>query len=283
MGKLITIDSPLSAFRGLVSVPSTSFCKSLCAAAFGLVSLTLPTLAAEVRAVAKYTLTLGGTQIATANVSLDDTGDSYSMAVDAKISGLAQLVANGTARMQSTGSSNGSSLRSQKFDITTHASGEDFSVAITYASGGVASFVVTPPIVNNINRVAIERKHLTAANDMAASFVLKGGTLDKSLCDRKLQIFTGVERFNLSMRYTKDDVATSKRTGYQGPLVLCSVKYTPISGHYTTSEVTTYLAASERILIWYAPLAAPGYFIPYRAIISTEAGDLSVVLTDLQQ
>ena len=264
-------------------MPSTLFSISLHAAALALLLSPLPALADEVRAIARYSVNLGGTKIATANVSLDDTGATYSMALDAKITGMAQLVANGTARLESTGDSTSSGLRSEKFDIATRASGEDFTVAITYVQGGVASFIVNPPIVNNIDRVAIERKQLTAANDMAAAFVLKGGKLDRSLCDRKLQIFTGVERFNLSMRYAKNDVATSKRTGYQGPLVLCSVKYTPISGHYTTAEITTYLAASERILIWYAPLRAPGYFIPYRAIISTEAGDLSVVLTELEQ
>ncbi len=243
----------------------------------------LASLAAEVRAIAHYAVTLGGTHIAVAKISLDDTGQSYTMVLDAKISGLAQLVANGSARLQSTGSSTPAALRAEKFNLLTRASGEDFTVAITYAKGGVESFIVTPPIINNIDRVAIERKHLTAANDMAAAFVLKGGTLDASLCDRKLQIFTGVERFNLAMRYAKDDVATSKRTGYQGPVVVCSVRYTPVSGHYTTSDVTTYLTQSERILIWYAPLAASGYFIPYRALVTTEAGDISIVLTELEQ
>jgi hypothetical protein len=118
---------------------------------------------------------------------------------------------------------------------------------------------------------------------MLAAFVLKGNALDSGLCDRSMQIFTGVERFNLKMRYTRDDVATSRRTGYQGPLVLCSVKYTPVSGHYTTSEITTYLAGSDRILIWFAPLRAPGYYIPYRAILSTASGDLSIVLNELEQ
>lgn len=250
----------------------------------GLVALTpVAATADDLRAVARYAITLGGTQIATANVSLSDAEGSYSLALDAKISGLAQLVANGTARLESTGTSNGTGLKSQKFDMLTRASGDAFTVAVTYANGGVASFIVDPPIINNIDRVAIERKQLTNANDMAAPFVIKGGKLDASLCDRQMPIFTGVERFNLTLRYAKDDVATSKRTGYQGPVVVCSMKYTPISGHYSTSEMTAYLSQSNRILIWYAPLKTPGYFIPYRALITTEAGDLSVVLTELEQ
>ncbi len=251
---------------------------------FGLGLSTLPATAAPLKAVAEYTVTIGGTQVANVEVTLDDDGSKYSLTGNARITGLARLVASGSARLQSSGASTGSGLRSQRFDLLTRASGEDFTVAITYAAGDVSTFKVNPPIINNIDRVAIERKQLVGnINDMAAAFVLKGGKLDASLCDRQLQIFTGVERFNLKLSYAKDDVATSKRTGYQGPVVLCAVRYSPISGHYTSSEVTRDLVEKERILVWYAPLAAPGYFIPYRALVTTESGDISVVLTTLTQ
>lgn len=251
---------------------------------FGLGLLATPATAAPLKALAEYTVTMGGTQVANVEVSLDDDGSSYSLNGNARITGLARLVASGTARLQSAGASTSSGLRSQRFNLLTRASGEDFTVAITYASGNVDTFKVDPPIVNNIDRVAIERKQLVGnINDMAAAFVLKGDKLDAGICDRQMQIFTGVERFNLKLSYAKGDEATSKRTGYQGPVVLCNVRYTPVSGHYTNSEVTQDLVSKERILIWYAPLSTPGYFIPYRALVTTESGDLSVVLTSLTQ
>lgn len=250
----------------------------------GLGLLAVPAAAAPLNATAEYTVTMGGTQVANVTVSLDDDGSTYSLNGNAKITGLARLVASGTARLQSSGASTSSGLRAQRFALLTRASGEDFTVAITYASGNVDTFKVDPPIINNIDRVPIERKQLVGnMNDMAAAFVLKGDKLDGSLCDRQMQIFTGVERFNLKLSYAKGDEATSKRTGYQGPVVLCNVRYTPVSGHYTSSEVTQDLVNRERILIWYAPLATPGYFIPYRALVTTESGDLSVVLTSLTQ
>jgi hypothetical protein len=264
-------------------VLSAGFRQTLRFAALGLALLALPVAAAGIKARAEYMVTMGGTHVANARINLTDDGSAYSLVLDAKITGLAQLVASGSAKATSTGSSVDKGLRSQKFDLLTRAGGEDFTSAITYAGGTVDTFKVAPPIVNNIDRVAIERKHLASANDMLAPFVLKGAALDNQLCSRQMPIFTGVERFNLSMKYVKDDVATSKRTGYQGPLVLCSVHYTPISGHYTNNEITTYLAQNERILIWFAPLKTPGYFIPYRALVTTEAGDLSVVLTELSE
>lgn len=239
--------------------------------------------AAEIAARATYAISLGGTHVANVDIRLNDGGSSYAMALDARISGLASIVASGTARAQSAGRSTGTGLVSEKFDLLTRAQGEDFTVAIEYASKDVTAFVVTPPILNNLDRVALERRHLRGVNDMLAAFVLKGGRLDSGLCNRKLQIFTGIERFNVSMSFAKDEVATSKRTGYQGPVVLCSLRYTPVSGHYTTSELTNYLKDSNRILVWFAPLETPGYFIPYRALLATSAGDLSIVLTRLTQ
>lgn len=258
--------------------------KPLGALLIGLGLMATPAAASALNAVAEYTVTMGGTQVANVTVNLDDDGSSYSLSGNAKITGLARLVASGTARLQSAGASTSSGLRSQRFNLLTRASGEDFTVTITYASGSVDTFKVDPPIINNIDRVPIERKQLVGnMNDMAAAFVLKGDKLDAGLCDRQMQIFTGVERFNLKLSYAKGDEATSKRTGYQGPVVLCNVRYTPVSGHYTSSEVTQDLVSKERILIWYAPLNTPGYFIPYRALVTTESGDLSVVLTSLTQ
>lgn len=246
-------------------------------------SLLVPAHAEPVTAIADYMISLGNTNIATVTIGLRDDGKRYQLEADARITGLASLVASGSGKIESQGASSGNALTSESFDLLTSSGGEDFKVAVTYAGKDVESFVVNPPLINNIDRVAIERKDLRGVNDMIASFVLKGGKLDKSLCSRKMQIFTGVERFNIALQFTKADEATSKKTGYQGPVILCNIRYTPISGHFTTSEVTNFLKDSDRILIWYAPLTTPGYFIPYRLLLTTSMGDLSMVLTRLRQ
>ncbi|MEO5806547.1 DUF3108 domain-containing protein [Devosia sp.] len=238
--------------------------------------------AADVDATAKYVVTLGGLNVANISVELKDDGQKFGLDLKANVAGLANMVASGSATVSASGRSTSSTLRPEEFDLMTHANGEDFSVDVSYAGGDVSAFKVDPPLVDNYNRVPIERRHLTDVTDMLSSFVFKGGKLDKTLCQHKMQIFTGVERFNIGLTYTSADEATSPRTGYQGPVILCNIKYTPVSGHFTTSEMTTYLADSDRILIWYAPLGETGYFIPYRLLLTTSVGDLSMVLTQMQ-
>lgn len=233
--------------------------------------------AAPVEAKASYVMTVGGINVAMMHVALSDTGSAYELDATANVAGLGTLVASGTARVTSKGSSSGSSLRSNSFGIETKANGERFKVDVGFSGQNVASFKVDPP-VDEYDRVPIERRHLNGVADFLASFVIKGGKLDKSLCERRMPVFTGVERFNLTMSFAGNDEATSPRTGYQGPVVLCSVKYQPVSGHYSNNEMTTYLAEQSRILVWYAPLGDTGYFIPYRALLGTSMGDLSMVL-----
>ena len=254
------------------------------AAAFTLLALsaTLPALGQEVDATARYVVTLGGINIATLDVDLLDSGSQYSLDLSAKVAGLGTLVASGTADASASGSSTNNRLVAQDFKLSTRANGEDFAIDVSFANQAVSAFKVEPPILDNYDRIPIERSHLTGVGDFLSAFVFKGGSFDKSLCNRKMNIFTGVERFNIAMSYAGDDEATSPRTGYQGPVVLCTVDYNPVSGHFTTSEITNYLADSDRIIMWYAPLGETGYFIPYRVLLGTNMGDLSMVLTGMR-
>ena len=175
-----------------------------------------------------------------------------------------------------------SGLTARDFSLTTRARGEQFAVDVTYASGDATGFKVEPPQQSDYGRVALERKHLNGVTDPLASFILKADALSPDLCNRKLKIFTGMERYDLAMSFGAQQEATSQRTGYQGPVVLCRVKYIPVSGHYEHSEITDYLASSDKILVWYAPLANSGYYIPHRVLLGTAAGDLSMVMTNLR-
>lgn len=245
-------------------------------------ALAHPVAAADVQATASYIMTLGGINIATMSVDLKDNGSRYALDLSANVAGLGTLVASGTAKASSSGNSSGTTLQADKFDLETRANGETFTVDVAFAGRDVSAFKVNPPIVDTYDRVPLERVQLTGVGDFLSAFVLKGTGLDKSLCQRQAKIFTGVERFNIAMRYAGEDQATSPRTGYQGPVVLCTVDYDPISGHFASSDITNYLADSDRIIIWYAPLAATGYFIPYRVLLGTNMGDLSMVLTSVR-
>ena len=243
-------------------------------------SLAAPSvLAAPVDARVSYVVTVGGINVALVDIDLNDDGQRYALDLSASVTGLGSVVARGTARSSASGISTGPALQSENFTIETVANGETFAVDVGFSNRNVTSFQVQPPVYETSDRVALERSHLTGVGDFLSAFVLKGDALDRNLCQRNFKIFTGVERFDIRMGFLAPDEATSPRTGYQGPLVACSIKYEPISGHFRSSEMITYLADISRMVIWYAPLGQTGYYIPYRVILGTSMGDLSIVLT----
>jgi hypothetical protein len=241
-----------------------------------------PVLAAPTDGTASYVVNLGGINIASVDIELTDDGSTYRIDIDGNVSGLGSLVARGTAAMATNGSSANGRLAPQNFALETVADGEVFRVDVGYAVNDAVSFTVNPPLINSIDRVPIERKHLLGVTDALSAFLLRGDALDAGLCNHRRSIFTGLERFDIAMRFEALQEATSRRTGYQGPVVLCNIKYTPVAGHFTTSEITTALAQTDRILIWYAPLGSSGYFLPYRVLMTTSMGDLSMVLVGLK-
>ena len=246
-----------------------------------LTALGLATPALAMEASASYVITLGGINIATADITLTDDGSRYGIDLDADVIGLGNLVAKGRAIATTAGTVNGDRLQPQTFSLETVTNGERFVVSVEYSGTEATGFVVDPPMIFDYGRIPIERSHLRGVTDMMTAFTIKGGALDADLCDRSNGVFTGLERFNIEMRYLQDDTATSQHTGYQGPVILCAIRYVPVSGHFPESEITRGLAESDRILIWYAPLGDTGYFVPYRVLLTTSMGDLSMVLTRL--
>ena len=241
----------------------------------------VPASAAPVSASAKYVISVAGTIVADVTINLNDNGAGYDLDMDGNVAGLGNLVARGAVNMEASGSSAQNSYQGEIFHYQTRASDGTSDVNVSYANKNVTAFVVDPPLPLRVDQVPVERAHLRNVNDMLSAFVIKAPALDRSICDRRLRIFTGVERFDLDLRFAASETATSVRTGYQGPVISCQIDYQPISGHYTNSEVTNYLKNSRRMLIWYAPLGNSGTFIPYRVLIGTSLGDLSMVLTRL--
>ncbi|WP_404401703.1 DUF3108 domain-containing protein [Pelagibacterium halotolerans] len=254
---------------------------SLLAAGLTAIGFTTPAFANEAHALARYVISLGGINVAYMNVRLDVEGESYRLDLSADVTGLAQVVSQGAGSVNSGGRVTSTGLASSRFYLETRSQGERFSLETRYSGGNASDGIVSPPLAENPDRIPVTSSHRTGVNDPLAAFILRGPALDSSLCNRRFDIFTGIERFDMALRYADSQEATSTRTGYQGPVVLCTMRYIPISGHFTSSEITSYLADSTRMMTWYMPLDGSDFYIPYRVLMGTSFGDLSMVLVDI--
>lgn len=258
------------------------FLSSLITGAALFLGLAGPASAQQQGSLATYVVSIGGINVANVNIRLAAEGSTYQLDLSADVAGLAQVVAQGSGAVNSGGTITNTGLQSNRFYLETRTANERFALQTNYSNGNAGEGSVTPPLTHNPDRVPVSSSHRSGVNDPLAAFILRGSSLDGSLCNRTLRIYTGIERFDMPLSYVETTTATSTRTAYQGPVVLCAMRYIPVSGHFETSEVTQYLASSNRMLVWYMPLGASGFFIPYRVLMGSSFGDISMVLVGLQ-
>ncbi|WP_417583600.1 DUF3108 domain-containing protein [Pelagibacterium sp.] len=243
---------------------------------------TAPAVAQQQGSIASYIVSIGGINVSTIDIRLGLEGASYQLDVVADVAGLAQVVAQGSGAVNSGGAITATGLQSSRFYLETRAADERFALQTVYSGGNASVGDVSPALTESVDRVPVNASHRSGVNDPLAAFILRGQALDGTLCNRTLRIYTGIERFDMPLTYVETTTATSTRTAYQGPVVLCAMRYVPISGHFETSEITAYLRDSNRMLVWYMPLNDSGFFIPYRVLMGSSFGDISMVLVGLQ-
>src|SRR6185437_13309658 len=98
-----------------------------------------------------------------------------------------------------------------------------------------------------------------------------GATAVPAACERTIPIFDGHTRYNLRLSFKRVDKVKSE-TGYQGPVVVCSVKFFPLAGYDPKHFLITYLASQHDIEIWLAPVTGTRLMVPYRMSMPTPFG-----------
>ena len=95
-----------------------------------------------------------------------------------------------------------------------------------------------------------------------------GKTAVPEACERTIPIFDGHTRYNLRLSFKRVDTVSTEG-GYQGPVIVCAVKFFPVAGYDPKHFLITYLAAQHDIEIWLAPIAGSRLMVPYRMSMPT--------------
>jgi len=75
-----------------------------------------------------------------------------------------------------------------------------------------------------------------------------------------------------------DRVKTGK--GYAGPVVVCTVHFTPIAGFIPSRAAVRYLVKQNDIEAWLAPIAGTRVLVPYRVQGPTPIGRMVLEATE---
>ncbi len=141
--------------------------------------------------------------------------------------------------------------------------------------------VAVPPFNKSKKRVPITAKQLDRVFDpMSALSVLsapKGAFPNRKICDQRIPVFDGKERFDIILSYKKTiKVKGVHEKDYNGRAYVCRAQYVQISGHKSSDKNKKFLAGTKDIEIWLAPLLAAKLYVPYFIKVPTRFGPATI-------
>jgi hypothetical protein len=84
-------------------------------------------------------------------------------------------------------------------------------------------------------------------------------------------VFDGRIRYDLQLAFKRMDHVKAEK-GYAGPVVVCSVNFSPIAGFNPSRYAIKYIAELRDMEVWLAPIAGTRVLVPFRAQAPTPVG-----------
>ena len=223
---------------------------------------------------ATYSVSLLGLTIGSATTVGEFSRTGYHIEANAKLSGLASLVANSKGAATGSGAIVAGHILPAAYAVTAANATLTRTMRMSLSGSAVTGVDISPPFEDRPDRVPLRDQDKRGVLDPVGAFVVPapaGGPLvGPSACDRTIPVFDGYTRFDVRLAYAGlKDVAT---TGYSGPVAVCAVRYVPIAGHRPSRPGTKFMADNKNIELWLAPVESARVLLPYRISVRTMIG-----------
>jgi hypothetical protein len=230
---------------------------------------------AQGRLDARYAVTLAGVPVGKGAWVIDIAENQYTAAASGATAGLLRVFASGQGSGASRGFIVSGTPVPASFAASITSDKKTEEIRMTLGSGDVKDFAISPEVPVDPERVPVTEAHFHGVSDpMTGSLIRVPGTgnpLTPQACARTTPIFDGRMRYNLQFAYKRMEQVKADK-GYEGPVVVCAVYFTPIAGFIPHRASVKYLAAQRDMEVWLAPVANTRVLVPYRISIPTPFG-----------
>jgi hypothetical protein len=246
----------------------------LCAAAW--LWLTLPHVAlAQGRLDARYEATLAGIPVGKGAWTIDISDDQFTAAASGGTAGLLKAFAGGTGTGAAQGRVVNGALVATNYSASTTTSKKTEAIHMILSGGTVREYGIEPEPPVDPERIPVTDAHRRGVFDPMTGSMLRvpgsGDPLSPDACRTGAAIFDGRMRYDLKLDYKRMETVRAEK-GYQGPVVVCAVYFSPIAGYIPDRAVIKYLTAQRNIEVAFAPVAGTRILVPFRMVVPTPLG-----------
>lgn len=203
----------------------------------------------------------------------------YAIGVAAKVTGVARLLAGGEGTATARGAFQREKTVPSLYHISNSAGSGSNEIRLLLRANQVVSETVVPPAYETPDRVPLTPAARQGVVDPLSAFVFpavgEGSLTAEQNCARTLKIFDGRQRYDITLSYERTQ---NVRAGdYEGPMLICKAKYTPIAGHRKVpANVDERPEDYQSIETWLMPVNGTRALVLYRMQIGTPVGTLAV-------
>lgn len=219
-----------------------------------------------------YTVTYLGLPVARSSLVSTLDGNAYTIEGTVRSAGLGAIFDDTQATLTVSGRlANGGAVPTRAH--TDYRQNKKKKVLTISFSGGnvVDTQEVPPPKPRAPDWIPVSAGQLKSVADPLSALLVRAGSLDQ-VCSKSLKMYDGAMRADLVLSH--QSIGKIKLSGYEGPSVTCSAKFTPLAGYRASKKSVKFMRDRSRISITFAPLAETGVYAPVRASVGTQIGTL---------
>jgi hypothetical protein len=231
--------------------------------------------AAQGRLEAEYVASISGIPIGRGNWVIEIFDDQYTLAASGTTTGVLRFFTGAKGTSAARGTVSGGQPVPTSYTASVNFDHKNDDVRMVLAGGNVTDYAVDPPVPPHPERIPVTEADRRGVFDPLTSTLNRvagsGEPVSPEACNRKVSVFDGRVRYDLNSAFKRMENVKAEK-GYQGPVVVCAVYFTPISGFVPNRGAIKYLVEERNAEVWLAPIAGTRVLVPFRFSIPTPLG-----------
>jgi hypothetical protein len=224
---------------------------------------------------AQYEATLAGIPVGRGAWNIEISDDQFAASAVGGTAGLLKSFSSSSGTGSAQGRVVNGALVSTNYSASTTTSKKSEAIHMVLSNGTIKEYAIEPEPPFDPDRVPVTEAHKKGVFDpMTGSMLRVPGTADPlspEACRGSAAVFDGRMRYDLKLDFKRMETVKAEK-GYQGPVVVCAIYFTPVAGYIPDRPVIKYLVSARNMEIAFAPVAGTRILVPFRVVIPTYLG-----------